>query len=397
MNTRKNSPRLILLAATLVASMGCYAQAASSPGVTDSKIRIAVAGPYTGNAAVYAQTQLGAIAYLKKINEEGGIHGRQIEIVKADTGCNEVTAISIFKKIITDDIFATIGLSCSGPTLAAKPTIIDGQMPTLVTQAVTDSIAQPANPYIFRGVPNTIDAARAMVDFIMSRPGENKIGIISHDDEWGRSYRDPEVAYLKEKYGIDPVADVVMARGATNVTPQVLKLRQAGANYIITNIYPVDTVVFLKEAHTLGLKGPYISGWVTDLKTTMARAKDFELVRNYCVLSQLKAPIAHDVMKPWTDVIEKYEPTATITAFNYLGVGSAVIMVEALKNAGPDLTREKYLAALNNLKDFDTGVFAGKVTFAPDKHEGNGVAVAECYDSKQVPQFLTKWDTPVAG
>jgi len=58
------------------------------------------------------------------------------------------------------------------------------------------------------------------------------------------------------------------------------------------------------------------------------------------------------------------------TNFYYFGVPAAIVTVEALRRAGPDLTREKWIAAMESLKDYDTGVFADRENMSPDNHDG---------------------------
>lgn len=96
------------------------------------------------------------------------------------------------------------------------------------------------------------------------------------------------------------------------------------------------------------------------------------------------------VMKKWGDLIHKYYPNEQLTGFSFVGIGSAVVTVEALKRAGRDLTREKFIAEMDKMKDFKTGILAGGVTFTPQDHHGVKTSAAAGFvDGK--PTLFESW------
>jgi branched-chain amino acid transport system substrate-binding protein len=369
--------------------------AQDATGVSDSAIKIGVPGPFTGNASSYSKSQLGIHAYYNHINESGGVHGRKIEVIEVDTACNEAKGITAVKKLIYDDkVFAINGVSCSGVGLAIRPVVIEAKTPLIIAQAVNQKISDPVSPYIFHGVPTSLDASISIVDFIMSKQGVKKVAIVSHSNEWGQGYKEPQIATLKEKYGIEPVLDLAMERGSTDATPQVLKVRQSGAEFAILNLYEAETAIFLRDAHKYGLKIPMMGGYGTDLENTLKRTASIDPVKNYFVLHMFKGPLESDVMQKWGEIINKSYPNESFTAFSFVGLGSAVAVVEGLKAAGPDLTREKFIDAMNNIRDLDTGVLAGTVTFSPEDHQGVKMSAAAGLVDGQ-PTIFKSWGKPL--
>jgi branched-chain amino acid transport system substrate-binding protein len=76
-------------------------------------------------------------------------------------------------------------------------------------------------------------------------------------------------------------------------------------------------------------------------------------------------------MSKWVDMIKKYGSVdGTIGDYDLSGIGGAEVVVDALKKAGPDLTRQKFIDALNSIKNFDTGVLSAPISFSPDDHAG---------------------------
>jgi branched-chain amino acid transport system substrate-binding protein len=99
-------------------------------------------------------------------------------------------------------------------------------------------------------------------------------------------------------------------------------------------------------------------------------------------------------MKKWHDIVRKYYPNETISSINFVALGGAVSIVEALKAAGPDLSRESFIEALEKQKNLDTGVMAGTVTFTKDDHVGiKDLAISGFVDGK--PTVFRAWEQPV--
>lgn len=378
-----------LAIATMVVSPMTFA--ADTTGVTEDTIKIGVPGPFTGDASSYAAAEIGITAYYKWVNDQGGIHGRKIVPIQIDTACSEVAGIAAIKKLIHDNkVFLINGVSCSGVGLAVKPIVIQEKVPLVISQAVNQNISAPASPYIFHGVPTSADAARSIVDFAVSAPGELKLAIVSHSNEWGKGYRDPQVEYLKNEYDMEPMLDLAMERGSTFATPQVLKIRSSEANFVILNLYEVETAIFLQEARKYGLDIPMMGGYGTNLQDISERTANFEAVKNYCVLHQFVGLLGSPEMARWGEMIHEYYPDEELTAFSFTGIGSAIAVVEALKNAGRELTREKFIAEMDKLRNFRTDVLAGAVTFTPDDHQGVKQSAVACFVAGE-PALLQSW------
>jgi branched-chain amino acid transport system substrate-binding protein len=106
-------------------------------------------------------------------------------------------------------------------------------------------------------------------------------------------------------------------------------------------------------------------------------------------------------MKKWEDMFVKHLEKSELPAngiptnFYYFGLPTAIVTVEAFKRAGPQPSREKFIAALETLKDFDTGVLADKVTITHDNHVGvhNMHAVGLNEQGKQT--VFTEWGKPL--
>lgn len=376
-------------------SMVGAANAGETTGLTDTTIKVGVMGPFTGNASSYSKTQIGLMAYFKYINDQGGIHGRKFEIVQEDTACAPAKGIAAAKKLIfQDEVFYLHGNSCSGVAIAIKPTVAPTGIPWIIAHAVNPKISMPVNEKrsIFHGVPAGPAYGTAMGKFVMSKPNTKRVAMVAHTNDWAKSYCDPAIAYIKSQ-GIDLVMELALERGQTDTTAQVLKLKQANLDFILGCLYEAETVIFLRDAKKYGLKVPVMGTAGTDLENTLARLGDLDAVKDYYVLHAFVDKVDGPKMKKWNDIILKYYPNETITGFSAISMASGVAVVKALQDAGRDLTRSKFIAALENIRGLKTGILACDITWTPtERHGCKTSAVAGFIDGE--PTVLSAWKKP---
>jgi branched-chain amino acid transport system substrate-binding protein len=369
-----------------VLSLGAgQAVADEVPGVTDTTIKIGVPGPFTGDASSYSRAQIGLMAYYKWINDQGGIHGRMIETIPEDTACSQSAGLAAVRKLIhQDQVFMLHGISCSGVGLAIKPVVLEAEIPWVVAHAVNHRISSPPERYIFHTVPTSRTLGEAIGRFVTSKPDAQSFAIVAHTNEWAMGYKEPLLEYFQER-GVEPGLDLVMERGSTDATPHVLQIRQAQPDFVIAILYEAETAIFLRDADRYGLDIPIMGTLGTDLENTLARVGDMEVMRNYFVQHPYVGPLDSPEMEKFGEIILKYYPDETLTSFSFASIGGAVAVVEALERAGPDLTRDSFIEAMDSLEDFDTGILSGRITFSPDDRDGvKDVAAAAYVDGQPV-------------
>ena len=128
----------------------------------------------------------------------------------------------------------------------------------------------------------------------------------------------------------------------------------------------------------------------TDLENTLERLGDLDAVKDYYVLHAFVDKVDGPKMKKWNDIILKYNPNETITGFSAVSMASGVAAVEALRAVGRDLTRSKFIAELENIRDLTTGILACDMTWTPtDRHGCKKSAVAGFINGQ--PTVLSSW------
>ena len=356
------------LAASLVIAAGSAALA-EEPGITATSIKIGSFGALTGPGYLYGKLPMNGVEVVfDEINAAGGIHGRKLQLVREDDRCDAAAAIAAIQKLVhQDQVFALIGGGCSNATFAAREAIETAKIPTLIFASVHDGITQPPAPNIFSSALTSTIESEAQVLFAQQQ-GAKRIAMIAMKDAWGRARYAPLMDILKAK-GIALVADEELSPDANDATAQVLRLKAANADAVIMVLYPKPAAVYIRDAQKLGFKPLNIGqSGIADPAAFEEQVGVPGATANFRTISQVKFTPEDPVMDKWRKLVEAKFPGDRLSVYNLFGIGSAQVLIEALKRAGPQLSRDKLAAALASIKDFKTDVHPGPITCSEQDH-----------------------------
>lgn len=358
-----------LATAVVLAVTGALPASAQTPGVTKDSIKIGTFGALTGPGYLYGKLPMNGVEVVfDEVNAAGGINGRKLQLVREDDRCEPAAAIAAVQKLMhQDQVFAMIGGGCSNATFAAKQTIEEAKVPTLVFASVHDGITIPPAHNIYSTALTSGIESEAQVLFALQQ-GAKKIAIISMKDAWGRSRYTPLMETFKAK-GIKPVADEELSPDANDATAQVLRLKAAGADAVLMLLYPKPAAVYIRDAQKLGYKAINIGqSGIADPAAFEEQVGVPGATATFRTISQVRYTPDDPAVDKWRKAIEAKFPGDRLSVYNLFGIGSAQVLVEAIKRAGPDLTREKLLTALAGIKDFKTDVHPGPITCSETDH-----------------------------
>ena len=395
MRTHATRRALSALGCALALAAGSAAATAET-GVTDDTIRIGLMVPLTGpaGATVGPGMATGAKTVWTEVNEAGGIHGRKIEWVEEDTGCTAEMGIPAVKKAIHDhQVFMLASGGCSNEILSYRDIVLENGVPYSVWGATNDKITQQPNCCIFRTSLRAGYEGVLQADFARSIPNAERFAIIAQHDAWGQAKYEGVMNKLKE-YGITPVADEEMTAETADATPQALRISKANPDVIITDLYPKPTTVFLRAAHQYGLtKLPIILH--TSINDLVQLEKDVGIpgaIDNAYTVTFTRDPNAPD-LEPWKARLAAIAPEIKLTPYSMWGVTGASVVVEALRRAGRDLTRESLIAAMESIEGFESEMIFGPIAYSAEDHDGNKTGMFQkLHDGKQMDVGLT-WKT----
>ncbi len=209
----------------------------------------------TGGASFLGDPELKTLQmYIDKLNKEGGVLGKKIELVHYDTGGNPKKAVNFIKRLVKKDrVDVIIGGSTSGTTLAVAPLVKKFKIP-MISLAGSIKIVEPTQKWLFK-VPHTDRMAAAKVFADMQKRGFTKVALISGSGGFDKSGRTQSLA-LASKYNIQIVADESYGNKDTDMTAQLTKIRASDAQAILNFGFGKAPAIVTKNIKQLGIKLP---------------------------------------------------------------------------------------------------------------------------------------------
>ncbi len=190
-----------------------------------------------------------------KVNKSGGINGNKVKLIIYDTKGSPASTVVLARKLIySDRVDVIVGPTRSGSTLSIIPLIERSRVP-LISMAASHKITQPVKKWVFKTAPSDSLAVERIYAY-MNDHGIKDIAIITATTGFGASGRG-ELKRLAPKYGIKILADETFGPKDTNMTSQLVKIKNTkGVQAIVcwgTNPGPASVA---KEVKQLGIKVP---------------------------------------------------------------------------------------------------------------------------------------------
>ncbi|TAK34458.1 MAG: hypothetical protein EPO21_09595 [Chloroflexota bacterium] len=392
--------------ASASASAPASAGASAVPGVTDTEITIGSFGTLSGAASwIGLGARDGMNIVINEINAAGGIYGRKIKIVSSDDQGDPAQALAAAKKAVErDKVFAILSGAGTTSFMGAMDYLRQSGVPVIngISQGGADT---PFAPNIFHLYPAAGSAAAAFPTFIVDNLKLTKIALIGGSDATGQSYLDGFNAELARR-GLKAVAMERFAVGDSDFSSQLLKIKATNPEAVLITGLAREVPLIIRQARDLGLKMPLITDATGTAKSTLDVAGDAAegAYTGYLLPSFFGDPNAEqqEFEKKWAAAYGKIEGRPNfVDQFYY---GDAYVLKEALQKAGKDLTREKFIAALETFKDFHRPA-GNPVTFSDKIHvvqmaismnqvkDGNFLATGFVYQADP-PAYTTKGGPP---
>ncbi|MEO6626658.1 MAG: ABC transporter substrate-binding protein, partial [Burkholderiaceae bacterium] len=369
-----------------VFAMQAPAALAAEVGVTDTEITIGVFGPMSGQLAAFGFDPVQAAKmWYEEVNKKGGIHGRKIKVIVEDDKCNPTEVVGIVKKFATvDKTFIANGGSCTAATVAAQEFATREKFPVVMLNAAGDGAVFPPTRYVFGAFGGTQRAVGGTImEFAIKELKGKKVAYIADDNDFGNANWAVAKA-VAERLGAQVVAVERIPPNINDVTAPMLKIRAANPDVIVSTSYPAATVLIAQKYAEFGMtKIPMVVA-VQGVPIPAVFAKnvgnDAALVNLYYG-SPLNDLTDGPKQQKWITMYKQYYPDRTPGAFMTYGLPSAMAITLAIEKAGRDLTREKFITALESV-NFESGVLGGTTAFGPDRRDGYRSSVFIKFDGK---------------
>jgi len=345
---------------------------AQTPGISsDNKVLIGVVGPLSGPVAYAGRAELESMnMYFDYVNKElGGVNGRQLKLVPEDDSYDPGKTVAAVRKLVTvDKVMAIAPIVGTAPILAVREYLNNQKVVAFNGKAADPFIGNW--PYLFGlGTPYEIQAAVGL-EFIANDLGAKKNGdsvyAVVPDDAFGN-------ATLK---GLEPAAKMQgikltvekVPRNADQYGSVVTNIKRSGAKYVISGSPRASTAALMREAEAQGLDVTFMS---PNGATTEAAIFDLAGKRYanhyYGAHSVSQWEDESDPLIKWArDRFRAAGKTEVLKEKNFFYVWGLIVaktVVEGVKRAGPDITREKLADALRNMEKYDLGGGVAPVTY----------------------------------
>ena len=222
------------------------------------EVRVAVAGPFTGNAAAFGEMiKRGAELRAKHINEAGGINGRQLKLVFGDDTGAEKEAISVATRFATDPrILAVVGHFNSACSLAGKPIYAENGIVELSPGSTNVSVCEGSD-WTFRNLYRDDFQGEFIAKYIKGYMKEfQTVAILFENDDYGRGLRDGFSA-VAEEIGIEIVASEAYDRDNTDFKAQLTSIKAKNPDLILISGLYSQAGLIAKQARESGITAQF--------------------------------------------------------------------------------------------------------------------------------------------
>jgi branched-chain amino acid transport system substrate-binding protein len=339
------SLKKIFCISAVIATLGFFVAAndsfAQKPGFDDKEIRIAQFSPQTGPAALWGAVARGTSVIVDLVNDEGGIHGRKIKYFIRDDQYNPSQAMAVVRELVDrQGIFAFTG-GVSGAGCHAVKGYLDSKKILWVVPgtASLNPIDDPPSRYRFHAYPLFQDETSILTKYIVEKRGLKKIGFLYQNDVFGKVGLEGSKRRL-DAMGMKLVLEIPVEPTTTDVSSQVLRLRNAGAEAVFMWVNPSVAIMMLKTSASVGYKPQWISHTGLSDYQVMYHISD-GLYEGVITSAAAPEPESKDpLVTKYRNAAKRFAPQDRWGVYMSVGIIYVEPLIEALKRTGRNLSTE---------------------------------------------------------
>jgi branched-chain amino acid transport system substrate-binding protein len=343
-----------------VIAIGAQAQSKYDTGATDKEIKIGQTMPYSGPASAYGTIGKTEQAYIKMINDQGGVNGRKINLISLDDSYSPPKAVEQVRKLVEQDEVLFLWQTLGTPTNSAIHKYVNQKkIPHLFLATGATKWGDPKNfPWTMGGQPAYQIEATIYARYVLKTKLDAKIAVLYQNDDYGKDL----LKGLKD--GLGAKASMIVKEASyevadTTVDSQILSLKDSGADTMFTFATPKFAAQSIRKVYDIGWKPLHFVNNVSAQMTSVLMPAGLEksvglITANY--IKDINDPQwanAPDI-KAFREFMKKYYPDGDPKEYNNAyGFMQGHLLVQMLKQCGNDLTRENVMRQAANLKNVE--------------------------------------------
>ena len=351
----RRSFALAMAAALGIAGSAAQAQKRYDPGASDTEIKIGNTVPYSGPVSAYGTIAKSAAAYFAKVNAEGGVNGRKIKFISLDDAFSPPKTVEQTRKLVEqEEVLATFLPIGTATTLAVQKYQNQQKVPQLFVGTGATRFGEiKENPWTIGWQPTYHAESVAFGQHIAATKPNAKIGILMQNDDFGKDFHKG----ILEGLGDKAKNVVLLTYEVTDPTidSQIVSLKAAGADVLVMLATPKFAAMAIRKTAEIGWTPQRYVASVSQSVGSVMKPAGVDAAKGVISATYLRDPT-----DPGTQASKEYaefvafmkqwypagDPTETL---NVLGYSAAQTLVQVLKQAGDNLTRENLMKQALNL------------------------------------------------
>lgn len=376
--------RIVAIAAAVALAHGTAP--AQTQGVSRNEIVIGTIQDLSGPiAALGKASRNGMQMRLDEQNEKGGVHGRKIRFVVEDNGYDPKRTILATHKLLDQDrIFLMLGHLGTATNVAVMPLLFERNIINLFPFSPARQMFDPVHRLKFASFAPYYDQIRQALPLVVRQKGVKKPCIIYQDDDLGEEHVKGAEDGLKT-INMELAEKTSYKRGATDFSSQVGRMARAGCDLVVLGTVVRETIGTVSESRKAGFNPVFLG--TTSLYFDQIHKLGGPAMDGIMAAHTVAVPYADSASEPVRAWIGRYkakfgEDPAMHAVYGYT---NADALITALEKAGPNLTTESLIAAIERTK-FPSDMFgSAEMTFSPTKRLGsNRARLAEIRNGRWV-------------
>jgi ABC-type branched-subunit amino acid transport system substrate-binding protein len=329
----------------------------SFAGASDTEIKVGQTVPLSGPASAYATIGKTQAAYVKMINEQGGIHGHKINLIQYDDAYSPPKTVEQVRKLVeSDEVSLTFQIIGTPPNAAVQKYLNIKKVPQLFAATGASRFTDPKNyPWTMGFNPNYFVEGRIYGQYILKAHPNAKVGILYQNDDLGKDYLNGIKAGLGDKASQMVVAEASYEVSDPTIDSQILRIKSAGADLFFSASTPKQAAQAIKKIAELDWHPVQIVDINATSVGAVLKPAGFDAAKGLISVGYAKDPADEawkddPGMKRYFDFMAKYYPDGDRNSnFNVYGYITTQLLVDVLNNCGEDFTSANVMKQATHL------------------------------------------------
>jgi len=347
--------------AALLAMTSAHAQKKYDTGANDTEIKVGQTVPFSGPASAYATIGKAQAAYMKMINDQGGVNGRKINLIQYDDAYSPPKTVEQVRKLVEgDEVLLTFQIIGTPPNAAVQKYLNAKKVPQLFAATGASRFTDPKHfPWTMGFNPSYFVEGRIYGQYILKEHPNAKVGVLYQNDDLGKDYLNGIKAGLGDKAAKMIVAEASYELSEPTIDSQILKIRDSGADLFFSASTPKQAAQAIKKIAELGWHPVQILDINATSVGAVMKPAGLEASKGVISVGYVKDPADANWKddpgtKRYLAFMQKYYPDGDKdSSFNVYGYITAQLLVKVLQQCGDDLTRANVLKQATHLTSVD--------------------------------------------